>query len=73
MLARGVTYVCDLCGSSEDVNTVRIRIPPDTAVETDLCTACQLSATAVEVIDAGRNLRSGRPLQDVEMLNGELL
>jgi hypothetical protein len=73
MLARGVTYVCDLCGSSEEVNTVRIRIPPDTAVETDLCTACQLSATAVEVIDAGRNLRSGRPLQDVEMLNGELL
>lgn len=73
MLARGVTYVCDLCGSSDDVNTVRIRIPPDTAVETDLCTACQLSATAVEVIDAGRSLHSGRPLQDVEVLNGELL
>lgn len=73
MLARGVTYVCDLCGSSDDVNTVWIRIPPDTAVETDLCTACQLSATAVEVIDAGRSLRSGRPLQDVQLLNSELL
>jgi hypothetical protein len=72
MLARGVTYVCDLCASSDDVTTVRIRIPPDTAVDTDLCTACQLSATAVEVIDAGRTLRSGRPLQDVEVMNGEL-
>jgi hypothetical protein len=72
MRTRGAPF-CDLCGRIENVTRVRIRITPDTAVETDLCALCQMSATAVEVIDAGRALRSRRPYEDVEAIRGELL
>lgn len=57
-------HSCDLCGSPASIKTIRLRVSPRTAIETDVCGGCRSGASTLQVIDAGHPVDTDTPYGD---------